>query len=283
MTRADLVLQGATLPPDLVADVRSRCARSGREIGGLGHRVLRFDEVDAGLQPRIAELCAAHGVDAAFVPRGFGFASVGLIAMDMDSTLIDIECIDEIADFAGQKAAIAAITASAMRGEIEWAESLKRRVAALAGLEESVLQRVYEERLRLNPGARELVAAAKRHGIRTLLVSGGFTYFTDRIKERLGLDFAYSCTLEIAEGKLTGRTLGPLCDAEAKAAHLAATAAALGLPMEKTLAIGDGANDLPMMAAAGYSVAYHAKPRVRAAARCAVNHLGLDAVLGLLA
>jgi phosphoserine phosphatase len=282
MSCFDLVLQGVSLPSVLIEGVQAVCASTPREVKGLAHRVLRFNDVDGAVKHTVEALCAPHAVDHAFVPRGFCFASIGLIAMDMDSTLINIECIDEIADFAGKKDEIAAITESAMRGEIDWPQSLQRRVAALAGLDEDVLRRVYDERLELNPGARELIAAAQQHGIKTLLVSGGFTYFTGRIGAELGFDEAYSCTLEIIDGTLTGRTLGPLCDAQAKAEHLKSTALALSIPLEKTLSIGDGANDLVMMAAAGFSVAYHAKPSVRAAARCALNHLGLDAVVGLL-
>jgi phosphoserine phosphatase len=208
-------------------------------------------------------------------------ADFGLLAMDMDSTLISIECIDEIADFAGRKAEVAAVTAAAMRGEIDWPESLRQRVAALAGLEESALERVYAERLRFNPGAERLVAAAREANLKTLLVSGGFTYFTDRVRERLALDYAYSNVLVVESGKLAGRTTGALVDASGKAAHVARLKDELGLPRERVLAIGDGANDLPMMAEAGTSIAYHAKPVVRAKADYALDFMGLDGVLNL--
>jgi len=201
--------------------------------------------------------------------------------MDMDSTLICIECIDEIADFAGKKAEVAAVTASAMRGEIDWPESLKRRVAALEGLPESTLARVYDERLRFNPGAERLVAAARRAGVKTLLVSGGFTYFTDRVRKELALDYAYSNVLVAEAGALTGKTTGALVDAQGKAAHVARLRGELGLAREQVLAIGDGANDLPMMAEAGTSIAYHAKPVVKEKAGYALDHVGLDGVLGL--
>ncbi len=183
--------------------------------------------------------------------------------MDMDSTLISIECIDEIADFAGRKAEVAAVTASAMRGEIDWPESLRRRVKALGGLDESALARVHAERLRFNPGAEALLAAAKRNGVKTLLVSGGFTFFTDRVRERLGFDYAYSNTLDIAGGKLAGTVSGPLVDAHGKAGHVARLKLELAVGAERVLAIGDGANDLLMMAEAGTSIAYHAKPVVK--------------------
>ena len=201
--------------------------------------------------------------------------------MDMDSTLITIECIDEIADFAGRKPEVAAITASAMHGEIDWPESLRKRVALLVDLPESVLQRVFDERLKLSPGATTLLAAAKKAGLKLLLVSGGFTFFTERLKAQLGLDFSYANQLEIKDGKLTGRVLGDLCDATAKARHLRATAAALGLRREHCIAIGDGANDLKMLAEAAVSIAYRAKPVVQKQVPLAINHVGLDGVLAL--
>src|SRR5687767_2633901 len=183
--------------------------------------------------------------------------------MDMDSTLICIECIDEIADFAGRKAEVAAVTEAAMRGEIDWPESLRRRVAELRGLPESTLARVYDERLRFNPGAERLIAAARRAGLKTLLVSGGFTYFTDRVREQLALDYAFSNVLVVEGGRLSGTTTGPLVDAAGKAAHVARLKKELGLSRDRVIAIGDGANDLPMMAEAGTSIAYHAKPVVK--------------------
>ncbi len=209
------------------------------------------------------------------------FSDFRLLAMDMDSTLITIECIDEIADFAGKKAEVAAITASAMRGEIDWPASLRQRVALLRGLDESVLQRVYDERLRLSPGADILVRAAHNAGIYTLLVSGGFTFFTERLKARLGIDAAFSNRLDIIEGKLTGLVLGELCDANAKARHVRDAAQKLGISREKIMVIGDGANDLKMMAEAGTSIAYRAKPVVQASATHAINDAGLDQVLGI--
>ncbi len=202
-----------------------------------------------------------------------------LLAMDMDSTLITIECIDEIADFVGRKAEVAAVTEAAMRGEIDWPTSFRHRVALLAGLDEAALQQVYDQRLQLSPGAETLVAAAKAAGIFTLLVSGGFNFFTNRLKERLGLNAAFSNQLEIIDGKLTGQVLGPLCDADAKAQHVRDFAQQLGASREQIMVIGDGANDLKMMAVAGTSVAYYAKPIVQAQATIAINAGGLDEVL----
>ncbi|HXF80738.1 MAG TPA: phosphoserine phosphatase SerB [Usitatibacter sp.] len=199
----------------------------------------------------------------------------------MDSTLISIECIDEIADFAGRKAEVAAVTASAMRGEIDWPESLRRRVKALAGLDAGALESVYARRLRFNRGAEKLLAAARREGVKTLLVSGGFTYFTDRVRDRLRIDYAYSNVLDIEAGKLTGTVSGPLVDALGKAGHVVRLKAELAIGRDQVLAIGDGANDLPMLAQAGTSVAYHAKPIVKAQAAYALDYAGLDGILAL--
>lgn len=229
----------------------------------------------------IADYCFAHQIDYGFVPADRTLADFGLVVMDMDSTLISIECIDEIADMQGLKPEVAAITESAMRGEIDFAESLRRRVALLEGLDESALQRVYDERLKLNPGAEIMLASLKKHGIRTLLVSGGFLFFTERLKPRLGLDYTHANTLEIVGGKLTGRVLGKILDAQGKAEWLIKIRDELGLGPEQVIAMGDGANDLKMMAEAGISIAYHAKPVVRAQASYAFNFVGLDGLARL--
>ena len=189
----NLVVQGEEVStPDLKA--LHRLAK-GSAIERVSDGAFRITQADPSTRDAVAAHCAAARLDWGFVREGARLADFGLLAMDMDSTLISIECIDEIADFAGRKAEVAAVTASAMRGEIDWPESLKRRVAALAGLEESALERVYAERLRFNPGAEALIAAARRAGVKTLLVSGGFTYFTDRVRDRLKLDYAYSLSL----------------------------------------------------------------------------------------
>ena len=214
-------------------------------------------------------------------------ADFKLIAFDMDSTLINIECIDEIADAAGKKAEVAAITEATMRGEIkDFKESLRRRVALLEGVPVASLQQVYDERLRLNPGAAELVAACKAAGLRVLLVSGGFTFFANRVKERLGIDFARANLLDEADGRLTGRVVaqswGDICDGAEKRRTLLEVASLLGISPAETIAMGDGANDLPMMVEAGLSVAYHAKPAVREQAMVAINEGGLDRLLEIL-
>jgi len=208
----------------------------------------------------------------------------GLIAFDMDSTLINIECIDEVADAAGRKAEVAAITEAAMRGEItDFKDSLRRRVALLKGVPASALDDVLQQRLRLNPGAKQLIDTCKAQGMKVLLVSGGFTFFADRVCEMLGIDFARSNVLEIQNGHLTGGLVdqdwGDICDGAEKRRMLLATCERLGLSPQQAIAMGDGANDLPMMGAAGLSVAYHAKPKVRAQAMVAINAGGLDRLL----
>jgi phosphoserine phosphatase len=203
--------------------------------------------------------------------------------MDMDSTLITIECIDEIADRIGVKPQVSAITEAAMRGELDFAGALRKRVALLEGLEESALQAVYEERLRLSQGAETLLQAARESGWKTLLVSGGFTFFTDRLQARLGLDHAVANTLEIQSRRLTGRVLGDIVDAERKANELRALASWIGVEPARAIAIGDGANDLKMMGAAGMGIAFRAKPVVRQQATHALNFSGLDGVLNLFA
>jgi len=230
----------------------------------------------------IAPYCMANRLDYAFVPQNRSLKDFGLLVMDMDSTLIAIECIDEIADMQGLKPRVAAITGAAMRGEIDFAESLRRRVALLEGLDEHALQRVYDERVKLNPGAGLMLAGLKEHGIRTLLVSGGFRFFTDRLKAQLGLDYAHANKLEIANGKLTGKMVGAVFDAQGKADWLVKIREELNLRPEQVIAMGDGANDLKMMARAGISIAYHAKPVVREQADYALNFAGLDGVVSLL-
>jgi phosphoserine phosphatase len=211
-----------------------------------------------------------------------------LIAFDMDSTLINIECVDEIADAAGRKAEVAAITEAAMRGEIvDYKESLRQRVALLRGVTIADMELVYTQRLQLNPGAEKLVKACKAAGLKVLLVSGGFTFFTDRIRDRLGIDFTRSNVLEVRSGpncgELTGRMVdqpwGDICDGAEKRKMLLETCAALGISPKQAIAMGDGANDLPMMGEAGLSVAYHAKPMVREQAMVSIESGGLDRLL----
>jgi phosphoserine phosphatase len=272
-----LIVQGAVIESPFLKDLAKRCGAS--RIEQVSAHCFRL--CDAQSAPAVAALCEEARLDCALVPAGRRLADMGLVVMDMDSTFITIECIDEIADMHGIKPEIAAITAAAMRGEIDFPESLRRRVSLLAGLPEAALGRVYEERLRLSPGAEAMLSGMRAAGIRSLLVSGGFRFFTERLKQRAGLDFTLSNELEIADGKLTGRVMGNIVDGRAKAAELVRVRDELGLAPAQVIAIGDGANDLPMLRAAGVSIAYRAKPVVHAEADYAINHCGLDAVLNL--
>jgi phosphoserine phosphatase len=220
--------------------------------------------------------------DINVLPEDFDSARTRLLITDMDSTLINIECIDEIADYIGKKPQVAAITAAAMRGELNFEQSLTQRVALLAGLDAAALDHVYEERLRPNPGAEQMITGLQARGIKIALVSGGFTYFTDRLKARLKLDYARANTLEIIDGRLTGKVLGTIVGAEGKRAFLAELCRELNITAQQAVAVGDGANDLLMMNAAGLSIAYHAKPKVQAQAHIALNHCTLEGVLALL-
>jgi phosphoserine phosphatase len=273
----NLVVQGPALASgDLDALALLAKPQSVREIAPRAFRL-----TGALKNEGIAPLCEARRIDYAWMAEGRRFADLRLLAMDMDSTLITIECIDELGDLAGKRAEIAAITEQAMRGEIEYRESLRRRVRALAGLEEKSLLRVYDERLKLTDGAEALVSACQRHGVQLLLVSGGFTFFTERLKQRLGLHHTISNVLEVKAGKLTGALLGDIVDADAKAAKFRQVLKGLKATRDQSVAIGDGANDLKMMAEAGLSVAFRAKPVVRAQASCALNWSGLDALINL--
>ncbi|MCD0503965.1 phosphoserine phosphatase SerB [Bordetella petrii] len=235
---------------------------------------------DDPLRAQVTAWGEQHGVDTAFVPAGARLSHCKVLAMDMDSTLINIECIDEIAGVAGVKPKVAEITEAAMRGEIQdFAESLRRRVALLAGTPAAALEQVYADKLRLNPGAEQLVSTAQAAGLKVLLVSGGFTFFTERLRARLKLDAAYANTLEIVDGVLTGKVLGDILDADAKLAHLRAFGQAHGAMPDQVIALGDGANDLKMLGAARYAVAYRAKPIVRQQTPYALNVAGLDGVL----
>ncbi|WP_427313206.1 phosphoserine phosphatase SerB [Cupriavidus sp. H39] len=234
------------------------------------------------LRDALDDFCGPRAIDWAVVPAGRRLSDFRLVAMDMDSTLITIECIDEIADFCGLKAEVSAITEAAMRGEItDFNESLRRRVALLKGLDAAVLDRVYAERLRLSPGAERMLQAVQALGLKTLLVSGGFVHFTDQLKPRLKLDFTRANTLEIVNGKLTGNVVGEIVNADVKARTVQEVCAQIGATPDQAIVMGDGSNDLKMMAVAGLSVAFRAKPVVRAQASVAFNHVGLDGLLAL--
>lgn len=276
----NLIIQGGALPTFLLDRVLA--ATGSSTVEPRPPQVVRL--LNASRTPAFDELIPlieAEKLDWAFVPAGKKLADFGLICFDMDSTLITIECIDELADFAGKKAEVSEVTEAAMRGEIDYRESLRRRLALMAGLDARVLARVFGERLLLSDGARELLEACQNAGLRTAILSGGFTYFTERLRIELGLDFATSNELEIVGGKLSGRVVGDIVDASAKAHHLLRLRDELGLTKDQVIACGDGANDLLMMAEAGLSVAFRAKPATRAKADVAINFGGLDALLNL--
>src|SRR5688572_29816856 len=273
----NLVVQGSVLSSEALAELAALCGAANRVA--LGDAAWRF----SGLQQsgEVERWCAERDVDCAWVPDGRRLADVRLVAMDMDSTLVTIESIDEMGDLLGIRPQIAAVTAQAMRGEIDYPEALRRRVALLTGLEEQSLERICEERMHLSPGAETLLLRCRAAGIRTLLVSGGFSFFTAWLQARLGIDAVLSNELEIQNGKLTGRVLGNIVDGRAKAGRVLEEMQALEIAREQVVAIGDGANDIPMLAAAGISIAYRAKPIVREHATHALDYAGLDGVLNL--
>lgn len=275
-----LVLQS----PRLDAQVREQIAAIAEadQVINVRNNVIRCHGFNPSQLPEIEAWCAENKVDMAVLDELRPLSDIKILAMDMDSTLINIECIDEIAGCAGRKAEVAQITEATMRGEIkDFKESLIKRVSILKDTPFDCLQHIYDNVLQLNPGAEELLAMAQKHGIKTLLVSGGFTFFTARLKERLGLDYAYANHLELLDDKLSGRVLGDIVDGEAKAQYLSDLMTQLGASPEQCIAIGDGSNDLPMMSKVHYSIAYRAKPKVQEEARYALNYSGLDAALNL--
>ncbi len=281
-TTMNLVLQG-------LDDCKPRLERiaalaAPARLTWLSVRAVRCEDISysSGLRQTIEVAAHAAQLDATYMMGRHRLSEFKLVAMDMDSTLITIECIDEIADMQGLKAQVSEITEAAMRGELDFSASLARRVALLEGLDAGALERVYEERLRLSLGAEQMLAAVQAAGLKTLLVSGGFTFFTERLKARLGLDYTHANELEIVDGKLTGRVVGTVVDAEEKKRTVERVCVQLGIRPEQAIVMGDGANDLKMMAIAGLSVAFRAKPVVREQASVALNFVGLDGILPLL-
>lgn len=273
-----IILQGSQLNRDKASSI---VQRTGGSLKHCAHhyKISGANNVSA---KQLAGFRAMADFDINLLPTGFDPAQVKLLITDMDSTFIGIECIDEIADFANLKPQVAEITEAAMRGEIDFETSLKKRVSLLTGLDTAALQKVYDERLTLNPGAEQMLAALKANGIKIALVSGGFTFFTERLKARCQLDYTHANVLDEVAGKLTGKVVGSIVGAEAKEAFLRQLCTELNIELSQAIAMGDGANDLKMMAPAGLSIAYHAKPTVQAAADVAFNYCGLEGVLGLL-
>ena len=285
MNTTHIIIQGLTpihQPHQQLLQTIAGIAHAGNVIQ-LNECAVRLEQVhiNSDSWALIQEQCFAAALDVTALDKPLSLSDFKLLAMDMDSTLITIECIDEIADMQGLKPQVAEITEAAMRGELEFQESLTRRVALLKGLDASALQRVYDERLQLSLGADPMLKTLQKAGLKTLLVSGGFTFFTDRMKSRLQLDYTHSNLLEIDNGKLTGKVSGTIVDADEKQRTVERICAELGVTGQQAIVMGDGANDLKMMRIAGLSVAFRAKPVVRAQADVALNFVGLDGILNL--
>lgn len=277
MTSRYLVIQGLEVETRDLKAIAKLCGST--RIEKLGDNAFHLH--DYKTEDGVADYCAEAKLDFAFVAMPRKLSDFRLLVMDMDSTLITIETIDELADLVGRKAEVAAVTAQAMRGEIEYDESLRRRVAVLKDLPESALDRLYTERVTLSPGAERLIDGVKRAGLKVLLVSGGFTQVTDKLKSRLGLDYVRANTLGVKDGKFTGEIHGRIVNADGKRDALLAVRDQIGARKEQIIAIGDGANDLKFMSEAGTSIAYHAKPVVRSKAAYCFDYAGLDGTLML--
>ena len=278
----DLVIQGPGMSPEALDTFKVICMPERITLYKRAARCVAVLD-DAETRKAVHGLSDFWKLDNAFVDSNMRLSDFRLLALDMDSTVVNIETLDEVAAFAGKGKQVAAITEAAMRGEIDYKESLRRRVAMLAGVDAALLTRVYDEKLALSDGAQQLVSECHRQGLKTLLATGGFTFFTERIVAKLNIDYARSNELEIIDGCLTGKVTGPngaeIVDAEGKAQAVREACAEIGCPTAQAIAIGDGANDVRMMQLAGISVAYRAKPVVREQATFALNYSGLDGVL----
>lgn len=275
----NLIIQGLEINNSDLRELAKLAHADGIErITGQAFRLTNATHSDA-----VPGYCAEAELDFAFVDADRKLADFRLIAMDMDSTLLAIESIDEIADMQQIKPQVAAITLQTMRGEISFEESLTQRTALLRGLHQDALQQVYDERVKLSPGAERMLQLAKRSGLKTMVISGGFTFFTERIKTKLGFDYAAANVLEIEDNRLTGKVVGDIIGRQGKANVLRQVCDELGLRREQVIAIGDGANDLDMLTAAGVGIAYHAKPIVKQQATYSIDYVGLDGVTNLFA
>ncbi|QOJ19691.1 MAG: phosphoserine phosphatase SerB [Gammaproteobacteria bacterium] len=275
----NLIIQGLEINNSDLRELAKLAHADGIErITGQAFRLTNATHSDA-----VPGYCAEAELDFAFVGADRKLADFRLIAMDMDSTLLAIESIDEIADMQQIKPQVAAITLQTMRGEISFEESLTQRTALLRGLHQDALQQVYDERVKLSPGAERMLQLAKRSGLKTMVISGGFTFFTERIKTKLGFDYAAANVLEIEDNRLTGKVVGDIIGRQGKAHVLRQVCDELGLRREQVIAIGDGANDLDMLTAAGVGIAYHAKPIVKQQATYSIDYVGLDGVTNLFA
>jgi phosphoserine phosphatase len=273
-----VVLQGALLTE---ADAKNIAAKLQGELVQRQHYTT-INTTEMVSPESLEALRQAYNFDINAIPADFKPQNVKLLVSDMDSTLISIECVDEIADYINAKPQVAAITEAAMRGDIDFETSLRQRVSLLKGLDVGVLAKVYQDRLTLNPGAELMLETLHANGVKTALVSGGFTFFTDRLKAELDLDYTLANVLEQHDSKLTGQVLGDICGAKAKADFLLERCKQLAISPSQVVAMGDGANDLLMMDEAGLSIAYHAKPKVQDQAKTTLNYCGLEGVLGLL-
>jgi len=275
----NLIIQGLEINNSYLRELAKLSRADGIErITGQAFRLTHAIHSDA-----VPDFCAQAELDFAFVDAATKLSDFKLIAMDMDSTLLAIESIDEIADMQQIKPQVAAITLQTMRGEISFEESLTRRTALLRGLHQDALQQVYDERVRLSPGAERMLQLAKRSGLKTMVISGGFTFFTERIKTKLEFDYAMANVLEIEDNRLTGKVVGDIIGRQGKAQVLRQVCEELGVRREQVIAIGDGANDLDMLTAAGVGIAYHAKPIVKQQATYSIDYVGLDGVTNLFA